>query len=548
MTTTELSEILDKKPENISDKDVLNSLVNRGFEIEGYNSEISLAETVNNILPSASKAVKDTYYAFRHLPETAKALKTVGSAVGEKIGSVFGKEMSEESQAIISQLSRDFSDRYGTIERIKNTIEKDPVGFISDISLVAGGGGAALKGIGKVAGLASKSSKVAKASRILQKLGNAGIKTGNILEPSILVTDVMAPATKAVVRKSAQQFLKTGMGKWIDEHALSASFKSTKLGEKASNVNEIFKESWSKTAARFGIHGHIKDMRKQTKILGDSSKKAVDDAFGSIKTRYRDADDIHKALDVVDEVFDSGKVSSAQLNDAKGWVRQLRTKHMNEGLNLTEINDLKRAYDDFIDPYSNQAKVSGVATVSFEPNSLIGKDKKFILDNLRNFIDDKAKAHKFNDYRKLNNQTRWSAQSNSLLKNIEWTFADKINLVDQWLVGSAAAGAAATMATSNLAFLAAAAGVGLTRIHMKSPKFATGVANSITRLKGDQFVEIAKVVQAGKHTSKSKAITRRIFKELQPAFPGIRVSGIVAQKVKQQELDRQSQTQEGVSQ
>jgi len=60
-----------------------------------------------------------------------------------------------------------YKDRYGGWENIKKTAYEDPVGLALDASVVLGGGGAALKGLGAV----SKSSKLVKAGQIASKVG-----------------------------------------------------------------------------------------------------------------------------------------------------------------------------------------------------------------------------------------------------------------------------------------------------------------------------------------------------------------------------------------
>lgn len=59
-----------------------------------------------------------------------------------------------------------YKDRYGGLENIKKTAYEDPVGLALDASVVLGGAGAGLKGLGAI----SKSSKLAKAGQIASKV------------------------------------------------------------------------------------------------------------------------------------------------------------------------------------------------------------------------------------------------------------------------------------------------------------------------------------------------------------------------------------------
>lgn len=75
--------------------------------------------------------------------------------------------MSTDYQPQAEAVGQMYKDRYGGVENIKRSLYEDPVGVALDASMVLGGTGAGLKGLGVV----SKSSRLAKAGQIASKVG-----------------------------------------------------------------------------------------------------------------------------------------------------------------------------------------------------------------------------------------------------------------------------------------------------------------------------------------------------------------------------------------
>lgn len=527
INSDQIREVIRQRPEGVMAEDILNDMMQRGYEIEGYNAEFHTAEMFSNMLPSAGRFVKDVSYAFRHPIQTGKGLAKAGKAVGEKGLSLFGADISPESEQILEQLGTLFGARYGTGDRIRNTIEKDPVGFISDIAALATGVGGALKGGAFAAGKLGNAARVSKISKMMEKAGQVGIKTGKIIEPTILVTDRIAPQAAKAIRKSSEAFMKTGAGDWINEHALAHAFRSSRVStEKAKTIGKrIYDETWSKTAARFGIHGTPTEMKEQSLRLARLSKSEVDASLSAIHGRFKNKD-VTTALDELESWAQNKTIRSPQMGAVRPWIDEMRRIHETRGLTLTEMNNLKRAFDEFDNPYKSKAEISGIGTVTFVGDSGKAKDLAFIVDNLRETIDTYAKDNGFRDYRKLNDQTRWGVQSGDLLDDVRLTYADKQNIVDSMILISGVTG---TIITADVGFLAAAAGVTFARQYMKSPKFASAVANATTALRDERFEDIVTALRSGQHTRRSRNTFRQIFKQLQPAFPEIRIASRIAQ-------------------
>ena len=121
-----------KKPKNLDTKDkTKKNDTQRGF-IKKFDEDKNLAsQTLSNIIPSAKQLGVDIATPFMHPIQTAKSIKELGSSIFSLIQT--GEQGNE-------QLARDvgtfFADRYGGLENLKKTMATDPIGLLSDISIV----------------------------------------------------------------------------------------------------------------------------------------------------------------------------------------------------------------------------------------------------------------------------------------------------------------------------------------------------------------------------------------------------------------------------
>ena len=152
-----------KKPKNLDTKDkTKKNDTQRGF-IKKFDEDKNLAsQTLSNIIPSAKQLGVDIATPFMPPIQTAKSIKELGSSIFSLIQT--GEQGNE-------QLARDvgtfFADRYGGLENLKKTMATDPIGLLSDISIVLTGGAALVPKLagttGKIGSIASKVGKVGSA-------------------------------------------------------------------------------------------------------------------------------------------------------------------------------------------------------------------------------------------------------------------------------------------------------------------------------------------------------------------------------------------------
>ena len=140
-----------------------------GFEV--------LTQAVQNLPSSAAQLVSDVTMPIRHPIQTVQSLASLGRGVFQL--ATPGEQPDEATAKAVGQF---FANRYGSLEGFKNAFAKDPLGIVSDVSLVLmGGGGIAAK----VPGLTGQ---------IAQKVG----KVGTAIDPVLASGKAISATTKGV--------------------------------------------------------------------------------------------------------------------------------------------------------------------------------------------------------------------------------------------------------------------------------------------------------------------------------------------------------------
>lgn len=185
LTRQQVKDILDKAPPNLDKAKIVASLA-QSNTLEGYNDQQnkkSVSGFAGNILKSGADLVKNTVQAVAHPIETGKALG--GIAVGG-VQKLIPGQQSQEGQ--FDGLINFYKERYGGLEKIKNTLYTDPVGVAGDLATVAGGVGLVAKvgtaaKVGNFAKVAETASTVSKFADPLQAITSV---PGKLLPESFL--------------------------------------------------------------------------------------------------------------------------------------------------------------------------------------------------------------------------------------------------------------------------------------------------------------------------------------------------------------------------
>ena len=138
-----LQELEEKKTESLSGSEVL-------------------SQAVQNLPSSAAQLVSDITMPIRHPIQTVQSLASLGRGVYQL--ATPGEQPDEATAKAVGQF---FADRYGSLEGFKNAFAKDPLGIISDVSVVLTGGAGV---VAKVPGLAGKTTSTIS-------------KVGNVIDP-----------------------------------------------------------------------------------------------------------------------------------------------------------------------------------------------------------------------------------------------------------------------------------------------------------------------------------------------------------------------------
>lgn len=108
----------------------------------------SISGFLGNALGSGASFLGNVGSALLHPIQTVQNLASVPVGALQEAG---GETTPETAQ--FDAVKNAYASRYGSIRDIANTIYKDPVGFLADLSVVAGGAGAAIGGAAKLADL-----------------------------------------------------------------------------------------------------------------------------------------------------------------------------------------------------------------------------------------------------------------------------------------------------------------------------------------------------------------------------------------------------------
>ncbi len=159
-------------------QDQINKAIQAGYsqaQIDKYLSAKNPKKTwggfAGNVGDSAVNMVGGLANTVLHPIDTAKSIVGLGSGIIQL--AIPGEQGNEKLAKAVGQF---YLDRYGSVDKIKNTIYSDPVGFAMDVSTVLGLGAGATK----VAGLGKLSKGLSTASKITDPLSVVG-NTGKLL-------------------------------------------------------------------------------------------------------------------------------------------------------------------------------------------------------------------------------------------------------------------------------------------------------------------------------------------------------------------------------
>lgn len=322
-----------------------------------------------NIIPSAVQYGKDIVQPILHPIETAQDIATLGKGIYYL--ATPGEQPEEKVAKAVGQY---FVDRYGSVDAVKESFAKDPVGILGDVSLIlTGGSGLAAKTVGQ----ASKLTKALKIAADYTDPVIAGVKTTS--KVGTAVASAVGPKLSKIPSQAAS--MTTGVSPVAFETAYQAGKEG---GEKQKAFVDALNGMSDPEKVVSDTVNALKEISKTTKQTYKIGKqelkletkpidfKAINDSifdFESKKT-YKGKIDLSDAgqakLKRVKEIVAEWE-SNPELHNAKG-IDQLKRRIDNEyptGINpgdesvvITEIrNKIKDAILKQVPEYAPVMKV-----------------------------------------------------------------------------------------------------------------------------------------------------------------------------------------------
>ena len=236
-------------------------------------------EALKNIPRSSIELAKNIWSAVSSPFDTIEALKGIALGgvakliPGDQQGLVLPGSITPVDEQGAEQMAKFFIDRFGGDEALRRTISEDPIGFLLDLSAVAGGVG----GIAKVAGLAKTGQIVSKAAPFIDPLTAAGKGVGAVISAktpvnSIIKTALQFPKKAGLQRvdQLADEFIKGGF------HLNRKSLMQ--LDSKIKNVQGKIKQIVSKKTAQ----GIEIETSKIANAIDDLIKEADKSGLGGV--------------------------------------------------------------------------------------------------------------------------------------------------------------------------------------------------------------------------------------------------------------------------
>jgi len=354
-TKEEVKNIVSGAPEGYQPEDVVRSMINKGWKLEGLNAttqEImdkksaqdtgasfpsvsgketktsAALKTVGNIPSSAYQLGKGVVGAITSPIKTAKALG--GMAVGAVEKLIPGEQPQER---YIDALTGFLKDRYGSLENLQRTTINDPVGFATDIMTLISGGSALA---GKAGALGTKISEIAKpVTKVAEKV------TLPVLETAKEIGTGVIGATTGAGKEAIKQAIKGGSE---FTGALRGTIDTNKILEEAgagfSKIREIKNTEYTKALE------NIKTKNPQSFDITpiQNTAEELKNTFG-IKTT-KDGYDFSRS-----PLIDSQKKVEAVLNIVSDWGSKTADR------TITGIDLLKQQLRKFREPTNPQLNI-----------------------------------------------------------------------------------------------------------------------------------------------------------------------------------------------
>ena len=230
--------------------------------------DFSALEMVKNIPGSAGKFAKDLITPIIHPIDTSRGLYNLARGAAEKLipntinGVDFGPDQHE---AYADAVGKFFKDRYGSVDNVKRTAQEDPVGMLTDISMLLTGGGSAMMKVGKI-------SKVGKAANVLGKaidplnivINTAKYSAGKLI-PKALPRAIYSSGAKLVPMENRAKLTDTAVTENLMATGRGVQKINKVMDDLRTSVNTLVDNATKegKLFPKDALYQHLKGVRQQ---------------------------------------------------------------------------------------------------------------------------------------------------------------------------------------------------------------------------------------------------------------------------------------------
>lgn len=452
ITKEKMFTILDNAPDGVDKEALINKYVSGGFKIEGINDQPEppksmtgsdkapfqatgqegiiggTAKAIGNLPSSGLELGKNVVEAVVNPVKTVKSVGSIVKGIGAKLGEkalentdigqqllqkanesriargipelkkdANGKFQVEDTPDLkaINQVGTFISDRYGSLEKFKETAIEDPAGVLADLSTILSGGAGVVSKVGdvtKVAQISNAGSKLAEVSRAVEPLNAVSKITG---AAKGLVKNSTAGKVASDIIPGVSDIQKNQVVKALDLTQGDVASISKKTGNDITEFivnNNLLKKTPEQIASA------LKENRASAKQLRNSEIAKVTGTYTP-----EQIPGVIKGLDTILQGVDN----VAGLEPIADQIRILKQKGT---FTLEDIQQAKDLIDSNSNIYSKLGDVKSSSTAR-------GLDN--IRSSIKTFIEDEvSKATQgATDIKKLNNDIQTSFSIEDAINN-----------------------------------------------------------------------------------------------------------------------------------
>lgn len=166
-------------------------------ETEDGPPQKSVGGFIENIATSGGKLAGDIYHAVTNPVETATGMVNMARGAAEML---IPSTLPRDTQEHVKHAGavRDmYVERYGGVDKAFETFYNDPVGFLGDVSNLAGGAGLVAKG----AGIAAKAANMTRTAQVAGNVAKVAKTVGAVTDPINIATKAVTVPVKALSRR-----------------------------------------------------------------------------------------------------------------------------------------------------------------------------------------------------------------------------------------------------------------------------------------------------------------------------------------------------------